>query len=92
VEALDMPILHRPAGLDVNQPELPVLGPAHHRREVNSGPLSERRIWCPYLVSMSEFRHLTKWCGARSDFDKFFEVMKMDIVPFWRNRGRRIAL
>jgi hypothetical protein len=58
VEALDMPILHRPAGLDVNQPDLPVLGPAQHRREVNSGPLSERRIWCPYLVSMSEFRHL----------------------------------
>ena len=30
VEALDMPVLHRPAGLDVNQPDLPVLGPTQH--------------------------------------------------------------
>ena len=30
VEALDVPVLHRPAGLDVYQPDLPVLGPAQH--------------------------------------------------------------
>src|SRR6202522_517002 len=30
VEAFDMPVLHRLAGLDVNQPDLPVLGPAQH--------------------------------------------------------------
>src|SRR5438552_165451 len=30
VEALDMSVLHRPAGLDVYQPDLPVLGPTQH--------------------------------------------------------------
>jgi hypothetical protein len=44
VEALDMPVLHRPAGLEVHQPYLPVFCPASMRREVNSGPLSERRF------------------------------------------------
>src|ERR1700683_2435786 len=32
VEALDMSILHRPAGLDMHQADLPVLSPAHDVR------------------------------------------------------------
>ena len=44
VEALDMPVLHRLARLDVQQPDVPVLRPANLGREVNSGPLSQRRF------------------------------------------------
>jgi hypothetical protein len=39
-----MSVLHRPAGLDVNQPDLEVLRQPSMRREVNPGPLSERRF------------------------------------------------
>src|SRR5665213_2112490 len=42
VEALDMPVLHRLAGLDMHQPDLPVLGPAQH------APRSELRAVAPH--------------------------------------------
>jgi len=41
VETLDVTLLHRPACLDVDQPDLPVLGPASIRWEANPVPLSE---------------------------------------------------
>jgi hypothetical protein len=44
VEAFDMAILHRPSRLDVHQPPLQSSAQPSMRREVNSGPLSERRF------------------------------------------------
>jgi hypothetical protein len=44
VEALEMAVLHRTAGLDVDQSDFRSLAQASMRREVKSGPRPERTI------------------------------------------------
>ncbi len=44
VETFDMPVLHRFAGLDVNQVDLLISRPSEDWRLVSSGPLSQRTL------------------------------------------------
>lgn len=75
LEALDVAVLHRPPGLDVDQPDLPVPAQASMHREVNSEPLSERtssggharrsRAPAPVLSGKGQYGRLAAWGVSR---------------------------
>ena len=63
VEAFDMPVLHRLAGLDVHQSDLPVLGPTQH------APRSKLRT-----VVRAQVVHLTE--NWEAEFAKTFATQE----------------
>src|SRR5258708_1356659 len=57
VEALDMPVLHRPARLDVYQPDLPVLRPAQHPPRGELRAVVRAQVLWPTAFSDQPLQH-----------------------------------
>ena len=86
MEARLMPILHGPAGLDVDQADLPFLAHPSMRREVNSGPLSERTLSGLPRSPISRFstrvtRPLPRLVSAATHDNSGCHAKTIDIAP-----------